>query len=76
MPGRSAYLRSMLQVVIRTVLLLVLAVVGVTLTIALLSGSTGAAEKIVLVALLAGCVWLAAKVPAFTASLARRLHLP
>jgi hypothetical protein len=53
---------------------LVLATVVVTLTIALLSADTGFVEKVVLVGMIAGCVYLAACVPTFIGRVQARLQ--
>jgi hypothetical protein len=47
--------------------LLLLAALAVSLVIGLGTSGTGAIEKIVLVALIAGCIYLAAKVSTFAA---------
>lgn len=58
----------------RVLALLVLAVVAVSLVIGLGTSGTGAIEKVVLLALIAGCVYLAAKVSTFAARAQAHLH--
>jgi hypothetical protein len=59
-----AYLRKVITVVrlARVLLLLVLVVMTVSLVIGVVRPATGAVEKSVLLALIGGCVFLAAKV--------------
>jgi hypothetical protein len=58
----------------KILLLLVVAAATLGLTIALSTADTGILEKAVLVALLAGCVYLAARVPTILGRLEGRLH--
>ena len=57
---------------LRLLLLLLLAVAVVSLTVALLSAETGVAEKVALVGMIAGLVYLAARVPAYADRLQAR----
>ena len=59
--------------VARVLLLLVLAVVTVTLVIGLANGDTGVAEKVVLVGLIAGCIYLAARLSTWAELVQERL---
>ena len=58
----------------RVLLLLLIALVTVSLVVSLGSSGTGALEKLVLVTLIAGCVFLAAKVSTLAARTHARLH--
>ena len=58
---------------LRLLLLLLVATAVLFLTMALSSADTGIAEKVVLVALIALCVYLAARVPTYVARLQARL---
>jgi len=58
---------------VRVLLILVLAVMVLELVTAILRPETGVVEKVVLVALVAGCVYAAAKVLAMSARLLRRV---
>ena len=55
-------------------LLLVLATAVISLTIALLSSDTGVAEKVVLAGMIAGCVYLASRVPTYIGRMQTRLQ--
>jgi hypothetical protein len=70
------YRESMVTLVraARMVLLLLLALVTVSLVIGLGSPVSGPVEKVALVALIAGCIFLAAKLPSLTSAVERRLH--
>ena len=59
---------------LRVLLLLVLATAVVSLTIALVSAETGFAEKVVLVGMIAVCVYVAARVPTYVGRLQARLY--
>jgi hypothetical protein len=59
---------------LRILLLLVVATVVLSLTMALSTSDTGIAEKIVLIGAIALCVYLAARVPTFVARLQARLQ--
>jgi hypothetical protein len=59
--------------VVRVLLLLVLVVITLSLVIAVASGDTGLVEKLVLLALIAGCVYVAAKVSTLATRVVRRL---
>jgi hypothetical protein len=59
--------------VIKVLLLLVVTFVAVTLVIALVGAQTGMTEKGVLIAMIAGCLGLAARIPAWTDSAMRNL---
>jgi hypothetical protein len=59
---------------VRILLLLLLATAILGLTMALATAETGIAEKVVLVGLIAICVFVAARVPTLVASLEARLH--
>jgi hypothetical protein len=61
---------------LRVLLLLLLATAVVSLTMALMSAETGYAEKLVLIGMIAGCVYLAARVPTYVQRLQARLHHP
>jgi hypothetical protein len=61
---------------LRILLLVFVATAVLSLTIALASAETGIAEKVVLVGLLAGCVYIAARVPRLVGRLEARLHHP
>ena len=61
---------------LRVLLVLLLATAILTLTIALLSAETGVAEKVVLVGMIGGCLYLAARVPTYLGRLQTRLHRP
>jgi uncharacterized YccA/Bax inhibitor family protein len=61
---------------LRLLLLLLLATAALSLTIALLTADTGLAEKVVLVGMIGGCVYLAARVPTYVGRLHARLHHP
>jgi hypothetical protein len=58
----------------RVLALLLLAVLAVSLVIGLGTSGTGAIEKVVLLALMAGCIYLAAKVSTFAARAQARLQ--
>jgi hypothetical protein len=58
----------------RVVLLLVLAVVTVSLVIGVARRETGAVEKAVLLALIAGCILLAAKITTWETRLEGRIR--
>jgi len=62
--------------VLRVLLLLLLATVVISLTLALMSADTGFAEKAVLVGIIAGCVYLAAHAATYVERLHARLHRP
>ena len=51
----------------RVLVLLLLAAVAVSLVVGLATSGTGSVEKVVLLALFAGCIYLAAKVTTFAA---------
>ena len=59
--------------VARVLLILVLAVVVISLVIGLGTAGTGAVEKVVLVGLIGGCVFLAAQISTLAAKLQERL---
>ena len=59
---------------LRFLLLALLTVAVLSLAMALLTAETGLAEKVVLVAVIAGCVYVAAQVPTLVARLDARLH--
>jgi hypothetical protein len=59
---------------LRILLLLLVATVVLSLTMSLSTADTGIAEKIVLLGLIALCVYLAARVPTFVARLQARLN--
>jgi hypothetical protein len=61
---------------VRVLLLLLVASAVITLTVALVNVDTGYAEKIVLVGMIAGLVYLAARVPTYVERLQARLHHP
>jgi hypothetical protein len=58
----------------RVLLLLVLALLTLSFVIGLGSSSTGWFEKLVLVLLIAGCVWVAAKVTTLSTRVAQHLR--
>jgi hypothetical protein len=58
----------------RALLILVLAVFAVLLVIGVAARETGMVEKVVLLALLGGCVYLAAQVTNLATRLSRRVH--
>ena len=58
----------------RVILLLVVAALTVSLVISMGSSGTGPVEKIVLVALIAACVVLAAKLTSVATAVEKRLH--
>jgi hypothetical protein len=58
----------------RVLVLLLLAALAVSLVIGLGTSGTGAIEKVVLVALIAGCIYLAAKVSTIAATAQARLQ--
>ena len=58
----------------RVLLILLLATFTISLLIGVGSPETGAVEKVVLLALIAGCVFLAAKVSTFAAKTQARLQ--
>jgi hypothetical protein len=58
----------------RVLVLLLLAALAVSLVIGLGTSGTGVIEKVVLLALMAGCVYLAAKVSTFAARAQARLQ--
>jgi hypothetical protein len=60
--------------VVRVLLILLLAFVTVSLVIALATRETGAIEKVVLLALVAVCVFIAAKISTLAALAQRRLQ--
>jgi hypothetical protein len=62
--------------VTRVLLILALAVLTVSLVIGLARPETGVVEKLVLVALIAGCVYLAAQVSSWSTRLQARLRRP
>jgi hypothetical protein len=84
MRGRPAFLDSCKSAyspkmrvsmrVLRVLLLLLVATAILSLTMALSTADTGIAEKVVLVGLIAVCVYLAARVPVFVARLQARLQ--
>jgi hypothetical protein len=59
---------------LEVLLLLLVATAALGLTMALSTAETGIAEKVVLVGLLAACVYVAARVPSFMARLEARLR--
>jgi hypothetical protein len=59
---------------VRILLLLLLATAILGLMMALATAETGIAEKVVLVGLIAICIYVASRVPTFVASLEARLH--
>jgi len=61
---------------LQVLVLLLVATAVVSLTIALVSADTGLAEQVVLVAMIGGCLYLAARVPSYLARLETRLHGP
>jgi len=63
----------MLIRLVRVVLILVLAVLAVSFVIGIGSRETGGVEKFVLVALIATCVFAAARVTTFSSRLQQRL---
>ncbi|MBA2697608.1 MAG: hypothetical protein H0U61_02410 [Nocardioidaceae bacterium] len=58
----------------RVILLLVVAALTVSLVVSMGSSGTGPVEKIVLVALIAACVVLAAKLTSVATAVEKRLH--
>jgi hypothetical protein len=56
--------------------LLLLATAVISLTMAMMSADTGYAEKTVLIGIIAGLVYLAARVPTYIERLQARLHHP
>jgi hypothetical protein len=58
----------------RVVLLLLLAFLTISLVIGLGSPVSGPVEKVALVALIAGCIFLAANLSSLTSAVERRLH--
>jgi len=58
----------------RVILLLVVAALTVSLVVSMGSSGTGPVEKIVLVALIAACVVLAAKLTSAATAVEKRLH--
>jgi hypothetical protein len=75
-PTRRAYLAGMIAAVrlARVLALLFLAFLAVTLVIGIGTSETGVIEKAVLLVLVAGCVFLAAKVSKFATRTEGRLH--
>jgi hypothetical protein len=71
-----AYLARVIALVrlVRALVLLLLAFFTVSLVIALGTSGTGVIEKMVLLALIAGCVFLAAKVSTLATRAQARLH--
>jgi hypothetical protein len=72
----QAYLGRVIPLVrlARVLVLLLFAALAVSLVIGLGTSGTGAIEKVVLVALIAGCIYLAAKVFTFAAWAQARLQ--
>jgi hypothetical protein len=58
----------------RVLLILVLAVLAVSCVVGVTTPGTGVVEKVALVALFAGCVFLAARVTDLADRLTRRVH--
>jgi hypothetical protein len=56
--------------------MLLLATAVISLTMALMRAETGHVEKIVLIGMIAGCVYLAARVPTYVLRLQARIHHP
>jgi hypothetical protein len=59
---------------LRVLLILVLALVTISFVIGIGSSATGAAEKLVLLALIAGCIFVAAQVSKFATRTRERLQ--
>jgi hypothetical protein len=80
LPGvtQRAYIQRMVTAVrvLRVLLILLLAFVTISLVIGLGTRETGWIEKLVLVGLIAGCVFLAAKVSSLAAMAKARLQRP
>jgi membrane associated rhomboid family serine protease len=72
----KAYIGSMVALarVVRVLILMLLAFVAISLVIGLGTSGTGVIEKAVLLALIAGCVFLAAKVPTLATRTQTRLQ--
>jgi hypothetical protein len=64
----------MLVRLVQILLILVLALLTIALVIALGRAETGAAEKLALLALIAGCIFLAAQVPKIATKTRRRIQ--
>ncbi len=60
--------------VFRLLFLLLLATAVLSLTMALVNAETGLAEKVVLLGMIGGCLYLAARVPTYVSRLQARLH--
>jgi hypothetical protein len=75
-PATEAYFRKVLTLVhlMRILLILVLALLTIALVIAIGGAETGPAEKLALLALIAGCIFLAAQVTKFATRTRRRIQ--
>ena len=75
-PARAAYLQTVITLVhlARMLILLLLALFSVMLVIGIGSPETGVIEKVALLALIAGCVFLAAKATALATKASAHLQ--
>ena len=75
-PATYAYFRKVLTLVhlVRILLILVLALLTIALVIAIGRAETGPAEKLALLALTAGCIFLATQVTKLAARTRRRIQ--